>query len=574
MSAFRASVGVLMPAALIVTACVESGSTDLVLRGGKVATVDPGFSIHQAVAVKDGKIAYVGSDDGVDEFVGRRTRVIDLEGMLVTPGMVDAHGHPFNLGNADEPETFSVRGSASWDEVVERVATKIATMEPGEWLIGGGWYQDDWVDNTIPEHNGLSAVSPDNPVFLYRRGGNSAFVNAKALEIAGIDSGTPDPYGGVIGRKADGSPSGFLVNMANNMVSDHFPEPDRPLSWYMEVYKRAAERANEVGLTGWHDAGIGPTLIDAYKALVDEGELNVRVNAMLQNPRRGDLEEYFSEHRVVNYGGRDLFQVRSVKVFFDGALGSRGAALLEPYSDDPGNVGIYEIRPEHLYEVSIAALNTGMQVCPHSIGTRAVRENLDIYERAFVGYDGSTDNVRFRVEHAELVTPEDVPRFGEMGVIPSVQPIHHTSDMEFLPFRLGPNRTQSYASPWLSLVETGSVLAFGSDHTIYSHNPLTGFYAAITRQNEDGTPEEGYFAEQALSREEALRGYTTGPAYAAFLEDKVGSIEVGKYADMVVFDRDILEVPPLEILETKVLFTIVDGRVVHENAEPGRYRLE
>jgi predicted amidohydrolase YtcJ len=560
----------MMLVALLLSGCADSGAADLVLRGGKVASVDSDFSIHKALAVKDGCIEYVGSNEGVKAFISRGTRVIELEGMLVTPGMVDAHGHPFNLGNLDEPETFSVRGSVSWDEVVERVAAEVTTLEPGEWLIGGGWYQDDWEDNTIPEHDGLSAVSPDNPVFLYRRGGNSAFVNAKALEIAGIDAGTPDPYGGVIGRKADGSPSGFLVNMANNLVSDHFPEPDRPLSWYMDVYKRASERANEVGLTGWHDAGIGPTLIAAYKALVDEGELNVRVNAMLQNPRRGELEEYFSQHRVVNYGGRDLFQVRSVKVFFDGALGSRGAALLEPYSDDPGNVGIYEVRPEHLYEVSIAALNTGMQVCPHSIGSRAVRENLDVYERAFADHDGDTENVRFRVEHAELVTPEDVPRFGEMGVIPSVQPIHHTSDMEFLPYRLGPNRARSYASPWLAMVQSGSVLAFGSDHTIYSHNPLTGFYAAITRKNEDGTPEEGYFPEQALTRKEALKGYTIGPAYAAFLEDKVGSLEVGKYADLVVFDRDILEIDPMEILQTNVVFTIVDGRVVYENAELSR----
>jgi len=563
----RASRFAVVSLLLALSACSNTGAADLVLRGGKVATVDSEFSIQQAIAVKDGLIAYVGADDGVERFIGSDTRVIDISGMLVTPGMVDAHGHPFNLGNLEEEETFSVRGTSSWSEVVQQVAEKVETMAPGEWLIGGGWYQDDWEDNTIPEHDGLSAVSPDNPVFLYRRGGNSAFVNARALEIAGITSETPDPYGGVIGRKADGSPSGFLVNMGNNLVSEHFPEPDRPLTWYMDVYRRAAERANEVGLTGWHDAGIGPTLIDAYKALVDEGQLNVRVNAMLQNARRENLEDYFGEHRVVDYGGRDLFQVRSVKVFFDGALGSRGAALLEPYSDDPGNIGIYEIRPEHLYEVSIAALNTGMQVCPHSIGPRAVRENLDIYERAFNDFGGSTEDVRFRVEHAELITPDDVPRFGEMAVIPSVQPIHHTSDMEFLVYRLGPERAESYASPWRALVDAGSILAFGSDHTIYSHNPLTGFYAAITRQNEDGTPHEGYYANQVLTREEALRGYTIGPAYAAFLEDKVGSIEVGKYADLTVFDRDILTIEPAEILATSVAFTIVDGRVVYANPE-------
>ena len=555
----------LLVAAMVTVGCAPStddGAADLVLRGGEVAAVDADFSIQQAVAVADGIIVFVGSDEDVEPFIGPSTRVIELDGRLLTPGMVDAHGHPFNLGNTEEEEFFSVRGATSWGEVVERVAARIGEMEPGEWLIGGGWYQDDWADNTIPEHDSLSAVSPDNPVFLYRRGGNSAFVNAKALEIAGIDAGTPDPYGGIIGRKADGSPSGFLVNMGNNMVSDHFPAPDKPLTWYMERLSRAAAMGNEVGLTGWHDAGIEPTLIDAYKALVDEGALTVRVNAMLQNPREGNLEEYFTEHRVVDYGGRDLFQVRSVKVFFDGALGSRGAALFEPYADDPENLGVYEIRPEHLYEVSVAALRTGMQVCPHAIGPRAVKDVLDIYEEAFVEAPG--EDVRFRIEHAELVGPDDVARFAELGVIPSVQPIHHPSDMEFLPHRLGPDRAAKYASPWRSLIDAGSVLPLGSDFAIYSHNPLTGFYAAITRQNEDGTPAEGFYAEEAMTREEALRGYTIWPAYAAFLENVVGSIEVGKYADLVVFDQDILSIEPAEILETNVDFTIVDGKVVYE----------
>jgi predicted amidohydrolase YtcJ len=265
---------------------------------------------------------------------------------------------------------------------------------------------------------------------------------------------------------------------------------------------------------------------------------------------------------VVDYGGRDLFQVRSVKVFFDGALGSRGAALFEPYSDDPENRGVYEIRPEHLYEVSIAALRTGMQVCPHAIGPRAVKETLDIYEEAFIEAPG--EDVRFRIEHAELVGPDDVARFAELGVIPSVQPIHHPSDMEFLPHRVGAERAEEYASPWRSLIDAGSVLPLGSDFTIYSHNPLTGFYAAITRQNEDGTPAEGFYADESMTREEALRGYTIWPAYAAFLENVVGSIEVGKYADLVVFDQDILSVEPAEILNTRADFTIVDGRVVYE----------
>jgi predicted amidohydrolase YtcJ len=543
-------------------ACDSTSHADLVLRDGKVVTVDSAFSIHEAVAIRQDQIVFVGADVDVENLIGPQTQVIDLDGALITPGMVDAHGHPFNLGNDDEDEYFSVRGSRSWQEVIDRVATKVATMEAEEWLIGGGWYQDDWEDNTIPVHDGLSAVSADNPVFLYRRGGNSAFVNQKALEIAGITKDTPDPYGGVIGRKPNGEPSGFLVNMGNNLVKDHFPPPDKPFEWYVEVYQRAASRANEVGLTGWHDAGIGPTYIDAYKALVDRDALTVRTNAMLQNPRDGDLESYFREHRVLDYGGDQMFQVRSIKVFFDGALGSRGAAFFEDYEDDPGNTGVFEIRPEHLYDVSVAALKTGMQVCPHSIGPRANATFLDQVERALI--EVPVEDHRFRSEHAEVIRRGDISRFADLGVVASIQPIHHTSDMELLVDRLGESRTNAMASPWRALIDSGSVIACGSDFTIYSHNPLTGFHAAVTRQLDDGTPEAGWQPEQSMTREEALKCYTLWPAYAAFWEGVVGSIEVGKLADLTAFDRDIMTIPEDEILDTNVLYTIVGGKVVYE----------
>jgi predicted amidohydrolase YtcJ len=533
-----------------------------VLRGGKIATVDADFSIQEAVAVRGDRIIFVGKDAEVDRYIGPETRVIELDGARVTPGMVDSHGHPFNLGNDDEDEYFSVRGSKSWQDVIDKVAAKAEKLEPGQWIIGGGWYQDDWEDNTIPVHDGLSAVTPDNPVFLYRRGGNSAFVNQKALETAGITEETPDPYGGKIGRKPNREPSGFLVNMANNIVKDHFPEPDKPLEWYMDIYERAARRCNEVGLTGWHDAGIDPMYIDAYKALVDQDRLTVRVNAMLQNPRQGDLEAYFRKHRVVNYGERHMFQVRSVKMFFDGALGSRGAALFDDYTDEPGNTGVFEVPPEHVYEVSIAALKTGMQVCPHSIGPRANAMMLDQYERALKKIP--VDDHRFRAEHAEIIRPEDVPRFAELGVIPVMQPIHHTSDMEFLIERLGEERCRKMASPWRSLIDAGSIVACGSDFSIYSHNPLTGFYAAVTRKREDGIPEAGWQPEQRMTREEALMGYTFWPAYASFWENVVGSIETGKMADLTVWDRDILSVPEEEILKTKALYTIVGGKIVYQ----------
>lgn len=559
---FRLSyVGFTIAFSLLLAACDSGPKADLVLRGGKVATVDVGFSIQEAVAVQGDQILFVGKDADVGRFIGSETQVIELDGALVTPGMVDSHCHTFALADTGDDDFYSVRGSKSWQEVVDRVAARVAEIEPGEWIIGGGWYQDDWEDNSIPEHDTLSAISPENPVFLYRRGGNSAFVNKKALDIAGITKDTPDPYGGKIGRKANGEPSGFVVNMGNNMVKDHFPKKDRPLEWYTDGYKHAVARCNEEGLTGVHDAGLDPPYIDALKTMVDDGTLNLRMNIMLQNPRKGDLEAYFKEHRVLNYGGHQMLQVRSVKVFFDGALGSRGAAVFEDYSDAPGDKGVYEVPPEHVYDVSIAALKTGMQVCPHTIGPRGNADLLDQFERAFK--EIPVEDHRFRSEHAEIIRPVDVPRFAQLGVIPVMQPIHHTSDMEFLPFRLGEERCRTMASPWRDLIDSGSIIPGGSDFAIYSHNPLTGIYAAITRKLEDGTPEEGYYPEQSMTREEAVKSYTIWPAYAAFWEDVVGSIETGKLADLVVFDRDILTIPEMEILETEVLYTIVGGKIVY-----------
>ena len=536
---------------------------DLVLRGARIATVDEAFSFAEAVAVQGSKIVFVGSNDDSSAWVGETTRVVELDGQLVTPGFTDAHCHPFNLGKTEE-ESFTVAGSTSFAQVVDRVSEKVSTMEAGEWLIGGGWSEQDWPGKQLPIHDDLSAATPDNPVFLYRRGGNSSFVNAKALEIAGIDASTPDPYGGKIERKADGSPTGFLVNMGNNLVKDHFPEDTQPDSWYRGVYLEAARKSHEVGLTGWHDAGAYPKDIGIYKQLVDRGELTMRVNMMLQNPRLeyDETVAYFNEHKVLNYGGDDLFQVRSVKVFFDGALGSRGARFYEPYDDDPENTGVFEIRPEHLYDVVRAGLETGMQVCPHSIGTRGNGEFLDLVARGLE--ENPVEDHRFRSEHAQIVRAEDIPRFVELGVIPSMQPIHATSDMGFVEERIGAERARAGAYVWRSFLDAGAIIPSGSDFTVESHRPLWGYYAAVTRQDHDGNPEGGWFPEQRMTREEALRSYTVWPAYAAFQENVVGSIEVGKYADIVVLDTDILTAPAEDILSTNVIYTIVNGEIVYE----------
>jgi predicted amidohydrolase YtcJ len=282
---------------------------------------------------------------------------------------------------------------------------------------------------------------------------------------------------------------------------------------------------------------------------------------MIQNPRTGDLEAHFRKHKVINYGGRDLFQVRSVKVFFDGALGSRGAAFYEPYSDDPGNIGVTEIPPEHLYEVALAGLRAGVQIAPHAIGIRGNSVMLDMFEKALKEYP--VNDHRFRSEHAQIVDLNDVERFKRLGVVPSMQFVHATSDMPIVEDRIGPVRMKG-AYAWRAFIDAGLPVAAGSDFTVESHRPLWGFYAAVTRQNHQGEPKGGWMPEQLLTREEALRAYTNWPAYAAFLEDAVGSLEVGKYADIVVLDRDILDVPAKEILEAEVLYTIVAGEIVYQ----------
>lgn len=539
----------------------QSGEATLVLRNGKIVTADRAFTIQESVAISGNRIIYVGNDFGVQTYIGDGTQVINLDGRFTMPGMTDAHCHPFNLGRIDDEERFSVAGTTSFQEVVDKVERKVMTLEPGEWIIGSGWSEQDWEQKILPEHDALSAVSPNNPVFLYRRGGNSSFVNLKAMEIAGIDRQSPDPYGGQIHRKANGEPTGFLVNMGNNLVKDHFPLPDHPYEYYRDIYRHAASISHEAGLTGWHVAGTYPDQLAVFREMVDRGDLNMRVNAMIQNPRKGDLEAHFREHRVINYGGEDLFQVRSVKVFFDGALGSRGAAFYEPYADDPGNIGVTEIPPEHLYEVAIAGLKAGVQIAPHSIGIRGNGVMLDMFEKALMEYP--VNDHRFRSEHAQIVNLDDVARFKRLGVIPSMQLIHATSDMPIVEDRIGPERMRG-AYAWRSFLDAGLPVAAGSDFTVESHRPLWGIYAGVTRQDHAGQPDGGWMPEQIISREEAIRAYTNWPAYAAFLEDVSGSIEVGKYADIVVLDKDILEIPAREILDTQVMQTIVAGEIVFE----------
>ncbi|MFC1514058.1 amidohydrolase [candidate division KSB1 bacterium] len=554
---------VLLLIAILTLSCGGMMTADMVLLNGKVATVDENFSIQEAVAVKDNKIVFVGSNNDAAVYIGDKTEVIELDGELVLPGLIDGHAHMHNLG--EELMNLDIYGTTSFQQIVDKVAERVKTAEPGEWIIGGRWDQNNWDVKQFPEHDALSKVSPDNPVYLRRVDGNSAFVNKKALEIAGITKDTPDPFGGVIHRKSNGEASGVLINKAMNLVKDKFPEETE--EQYREKLLKAVESCLSVGLTGWHEAGVSPWEIGIYKNLIDEDKLHMRAYAMLGEQEASLLDgdaaqiaEYFKENRIEEYGGY-ILSVKSIKLFFDGALGSRGAAFFEPYSDDPDNIGLLRVTPEYIYTISKAALMADMGVNTHCIGIRGNRLCLDAYEKAFI--ELPRDDHRFRIEHSQIVRDEDIAKFAELGIIPAMQPTHCTSDMRMVPDRVGNERAKG-AYAWRSFMDAGMVIPCGSDFPVESNNPMLGIYAAITRQDVSGSPEGGWFPDQRMTIEEAIKGFTIWAAYGAFQEDVLGSIEVDKLADLTVLDTDILTAEPEKILTTKALYTIVGGEVKYK----------
>ncbi len=537
--------------------CQKAEQADLVLLGGKVVTVDERFSFQEAVAVKDERIILVGSKEAVQKHIGQNTKTLALEGKLVLPGLIDAHGHLHSLG--DELSYLNVTGTTSFQQIVDRVAERVKTAEPGEWIVGGRWDQNDWEDKAFPIHDALSAVSPDNPVYLTRIDGNAGFANQKALDLAGFNKDTPNPFGGLIVRKENGEPTGVLVNRAMNPVIARIPEDTE--EQIRDKFLKAVDSCLAVGLTCVHEAGVGPQTITLYKKLIDQDKLKLRVYAMLGEetdlPPDIDLVEYFKTNRIEEYGNH-MLSVRSIKLFFDGALGSRGAAFYKPYADDPDNTGLLRITPEYIYEISKAALQADMGVNTHCIGIRGNRLCLEAYGKALA--ENPKKDHRFRIEHAQIIEPEDVDRFVSLDVIPSMQPTHCTSDMPFVEDRVGARRAEG-AYAWRWFIDSGLFIPCGSDFPVESNNPLLSIYAAVTRQTPEGWPEGGWYPEQRMTIEEAIKGFTIWAAYAAFQEDILGSIEVGKLADFTVLDKDILECEPQEILKANAVYTIVGGKI-------------
>ena len=527
---------------------------DLVITAGTVITLDDARPRATAVAVRGGRIVAVGTAGEMRSLTGPATRRIDLPGATVVPGLADAHVHVESIGDA--LEHIDLVGAATLEEAVGRVRTGAAALPATDWVRGRGWDQNDWPEKRFPTAAALDAVTGGRPAFLRRVDGHAAWVNSRALELAGVTGSTPDPSGGRILRDAQGRPSGVLVDDAMDLVEDKIPAPDRGAR--KRRIAKGLRACAEGGLTAVHDAGVDVAAVALYKELLAEGPLPVRAYLMLRGP-----DEFLAHPELrpeIGLGDGQL-TIRSIKVVADGALGSRGALLLAPYADEPGTKGLLTVDPERYRTMLQRALAQGFQVNTHAIGDAANRLVLDAYQQAFGG--GSGADKRFRIEHAQVVAPEDVGRFRALGVIPSVQPTHCTSDMYWATDRLGPQRAQG-AYLWKTFLAQGVRLPAGSDAPVESVAVVPGLHAAVTRQDAKGWPEGGWHPQEKVSADEALRMFSADVAYAAFEEADRGAIAVGRRADFTILSQDPTAVPPSRILDTQVVMTVVGGRAVHE----------
>lgn len=535
----------------------EDGA-DLILRHGVFYPVEPPEPVTGSLAVTAGRIVYLGPDQGVERFRGPATEVVELDGRAVTPGLIDAHSHLAGLGAA--LEQVDLGGAASYDEVIRRLRVGAEGLPAGAWVFGRGWDQNLWPGGAFPEHGPLSAALPGHPVWATRVDGHAVLLNRRAMETLGVTAEIADPSGGRFLRDAAGAPSGVLVDNAIDTVAGRLPEPS-PADLERQL-RRAGHHCLERGLTTVTDMGIGPDEYAAYAALRASDELPLRT-ALFLTDDADLLETWFRRGPELDPQAR--LQVRGVKLYADGALGSRGAALVEPYDDDAGNLGLLTTSGDHVESVARRALETGFQVGIHTIGDRGALVALDALERAFDGRPHP--EARFRLEHAQVMRLQDIERMGRLGLIASMQPTHATSDMPWAEKRVGARRIEG-AYAWRRMIEAGVPLALGSDFPVESADPRLGLYAAVTRQDLAGRPEGGWYPGQRLSRAEALRGFTLDAARSIFLEDEVGSLAVGKRADLVVFERDIMTVPVEQIPSVGIDLTLVEGRVAYRREHP------
>jgi predicted amidohydrolase YtcJ len=540
-----------------VLAAPQAAPADLIVHNAVVYTVNPAQPAAEALAVRGDRLVLVGADAAALALRGPSTRVIDARGRTIVPGLHDAHGHFTGLGAS--LQQIDLRGTPSYEAILEKVRTRAATARPGEWILGRSWDQNDWADTRWPTGDALDRVAPNNPVYLTRVDGHAALASRSALAAAKLTAATPDPEGGRLIRDVAGSPTGVLVDRAMALVARLIPPPS-PQQLDEQVLLADAE-CRRLGLTTVHDAGVGGATVEAYKRLIDRGALETRLYVMLRMPL-DQLRPFFAQGPLVGYGAHHL-DVRAVKIGADGALGSRGAALLEPYSDEPGKSGFLTTPEADIHAMTLAAAKAGFQTCIHAIGDRANRVAMDVFER--VGKEvPAARALRQRNEHAQILDAAEIPRFKALDVIASIQPTHCTSDMPWAPARVGPARTAEGAYVWRKLLDAGARLASGSDFPVEEPNPMLGLYAAVTRQDPSGQPPQGWAPDQRLTRAEALRSFTLDAAYAAHAETLTGSLEAGKLADLVMLSHDVMRVEPRDILTTRALLTVVGGKVVFD----------
>jgi len=559
-------VGILV---ITLSQCTTRQPADLVIKGGTIYTVDDQQPVVGAVVVIGDTIAYAGTESEANAWIGKGTKILDLHGKVMTPGFIEGHGHIMGLGYSELH--LNLMSAKNFDEIVDMVRQAVAKAKPGQWIIGRGWHQEKW-DKTptemvkgFPTHKALSAVSPDNPVFLEHVSGHAALANAKAMEIAGVNLLSMEKIdhdkgeGGEIIRDLQGNPTGLFSENAADLIYEKIPPPNEETD--TEALKLAINACLQNGITSFHDAGAARQSIDLFHRFKQDGSLGVRLYVMVEGNDRDLVHEWV--RRGPEIDSSHWLTIRSIKLHCDGALGSRGAWLLEPYTDRPDFSGMATIPMDTVLETARIALGSGFQVCSHAIGDRANREVLDRYEVAFKEYPSVVDH-RFRMEHAQHLHPSDIPRFAKLGVLPSMEAIHMSSDRPWAIERLGEQRIKEGAYMWQSLLKSGARIINGTDTPVEPINPIPCFYASVTRMTLRGEPEGGYEPAEKMTREQALKSYTLDAAYGAFEEKIKGSIEAGKLADFTIFSKDIMKVDEKEILSTAVDMTIVGGKVVYQ----------
>jgi len=570
--------------AFFVSGCVDSSETnqndnnseqeqitaDLVLRSGFIATVDPIIGNVTAMAVNDFSITAVGSDQEINQFIGAETEIIELDGRFVMPGFIEGHGHYMSLGRSKQ--ILDLNDVDGWEEIVSKVAVAVDKSKPGEWIFGRGWHQDKW--NSVPEdavegvpvNDTLSKVSPENPVVLGHASGHAAFWNDAALEIAGVNDETLDPEGGTIVRDKSGKATGLMRETAQRLISKARNEYDGRLTpQQIDIQNRerarmAADEALKNGVTSFHDAGASFETIDFFKQLENEKALDVRLYVMVRREANDFMDVVLPQYRMIAEGN-DFLTVRSIKRQIDGALGAHGAWLLEPYVDLPETSGLVLETVEDIRGTAEVAVKHGFQVNTHAIGDRANRETLNIYEQVWKDLEVDGKQLRWRIEHAQHIDPEDIPRFGQLGVIASIQAVHGTSDGPWIPSRLGDERAKLTSQPWRTLFDTGAVITNGTDVPVERIDPIASYYSSVTRIMNNG---DAFYPEHKMTREEGLETYTINNAYAAFEEDIKGTLSPGKYADFIILSNNLLNVEDSEIPLTTVEMTFVGGELKYK----------